>query len=50
MLRNRPKLHEIYEKEWIKHREELKEGFLRTRREQLLEENRDQIREWFVEW
>ncbi|CAH1647307.1 unnamed protein product [Spodoptera littoralis] len=50
MLLNRSKLRTIYEKEWIQHRDKIKEDVLKYRQAKICDELRDQIREWFIQW
>ncbi|CAD0197342.1 unnamed protein product [Chrysodeixis includens] len=50
MLLKRSKIYAIYEKQWIARREKLKNDYLERRRPQLVDDTRDQVREWFLEW
>ncbi|XP_026737197.1 IQ and AAA domain-containing protein 1-like [Trichoplusia ni] len=50
MLYNRSKILTTYEKEWIARRERLKVEYLSRKKDQLIDETRDQIREWFLKW
>ncbi|KAH9630009.1 hypothetical protein HF086_001479 [Spodoptera exigua] len=50
MLHDRSKLRGIYEKEWIKQRNKIKENILKYKQAKICDELRDQIREWFLQW
>ncbi|KAF9799062.1 hypothetical protein SFRURICE_008572 [Spodoptera frugiperda] len=50
MLIDRSKLRGIYEKEWIKHRDKIREEVFKSKQAKICDELRDQIREWFLQW
>ncbi|KAJ8733089.1 hypothetical protein PYW08_001387 [Mythimna loreyi] len=50
VFENRFNLQHDYEKEWLAHRENVKQEFLKNKRAELRDEFRDQIRDWFIEW
>ncbi|KAJ8727771.1 hypothetical protein PYW07_001890 [Mythimna separata] len=50
VFEDRSKLQRDYEKEWLAHRENVKQEFLKNKRAEIRDDFHDQIREWFVEW